>query len=70
MKNNKFTVDLKKEDKDKNSWQAYIDSRENRILSKRSFLTNLPSRPLTSKQINSQVNYSTSRNNLCNCNQK
>ena len=31
MKNNKFTVDLKKEDKDKNSWQAYIDSRENRI---------------------------------------
>jgi flagellar biosynthesis GTPase FlhF len=31
MKNNKFTVDLKKEDKDKNGWQAFIDSRENRI---------------------------------------
>jgi hypothetical protein len=46
------------------------NSRENRILSKRSFLTKLPLRPLTSKQINSQVNYSTSRNNLCNCNEK
>ena len=31
IKNNKFTVDLKKEDKDKNGWQAFIDSRENRI---------------------------------------
>lgn len=42
-------------------------NRANRVLSKRSFLTKLPSRPLTSKQINSQNNYSTSRNNLCNC---
>lgn len=27
----KFIVDLKDEDKDKNNWQAFIDSRENRV---------------------------------------
>jgi hypothetical protein len=46
------------------------NNRVNRILSGRSFLTKLPLRPLTSKQINSQVSFSTSRNNLCNCNKK
>jgi len=31
IKNTKFTVDVKKEDKDKNGWQAFIDSKKNRI---------------------------------------
>jgi hypothetical protein len=46
------------------------NSRVNRVLSTVSNPVKLPVRPLTRKQIESQPNSSTSRNNLCNCTYK
>lgn len=46
------------------------NSRVNRVLSSPYYLEKLPIRPLTRKQIESQPNSSTSRNNLCNCTYK